>query len=54
MDKEEESQSWTEKMFTKMSGKSDQHHFITSVISDNHKELYKSPHMLSLYANAFK
>lgn len=41
-------------MFSSMSGKQDQHHFITSVITNDHKELYKQPHMLSLYANSFK
>ena len=54
MDDETAALSWSQKIFTKMSGKQDQHHFITSVISNDNKELYKAPHMLTLYATAFK
>ena len=54
IEQEEADKSWSQKVLTRFSGKSDQHYFITAIIGDKNKELYKQPHMLNLYSNSFK
>ena len=46
--------SWQERMISRFSGKSDQHRYLTELpeISE-HEELYKTPHLRSLYSNSF-
>ena len=46
--------SWQEKMISRFSGKSDSHRYLTELPElAKHEELFKTPHLRSLYSNSF-
>jgi hypothetical protein len=46
--------SWQERMITRFSGKADQHRYVTELPElAKHEELFKTPHLRSLYSNSF-
>lgn len=50
----EEGLSWQERMLSRFTGKGESHRYVTELPEiAKHEELFKTPHLRSLYSNSF-